>query len=189
MLPLLGQQHAVDLQPPFGPAKALVSPDRRQGLFGSEDGRQLWAEDRRTHERRPVLNVTIRTLTLAWSPDSSAFIVNDRVVSDVEYAYIYDVKTLQRLDLRSLIISADPATTPFLPGTNTAPHSYCHAIRWLDAHRAELQLHGHTAGVRQGNRIRPADCFDFRYSVGRDGVVKKLSEHVSPVTAAGCHGE
>ena len=133
-----------------------------------------------------VFEVTIQTLTLAWSPDSAAFIANDRAVSDLEMAYIYDVKTLDRLDLRSRILAADAGAARFVPGKNTAPHSYFHAIRWLDARHVEVQLHGHTDGIRAGRSVRPGDCFDLRYRVGRDGAVEKLSQRVSALTATGC---
>jgi hypothetical protein len=88
-----GQQPSVPLRPPFGPANRLVSPDRAYALFGNDQAARLWLEDTRTHQRLEVVKATIQTLTLAWSPDSAAFIVNDRVVSDLEFSYIYNVKT------------------------------------------------------------------------------------------------
>jgi hypothetical protein len=136
-----------------------------------------------------VLKVTVQTLTLAWSPDSAAFIANDRAVSDLEIAYIYDVKTLDRLDLRSPILAADSEAARFVPSEHAAPHSYFHAIRWLDARQVEVQLHGHTDGTRNGTSVRPGDCFDLRYRVGRDGVVQKLSQRVSAISdKKGCDG-
>jgi len=90
----------------------------------------------------------------------------------------HDVKTLDRVDVRSRILAADAAAARFVPGVDTAPHSYVHAIRWLDARRVEVQLHGHTDWVRVGASVRPGDCFDLRYRVGRDGSVQKLSQRV-----------
>jgi hypothetical protein len=182
-----GQRQSAPLKPPFGPANQLVSPDGAYALFGGDAALcQLWLEDRRTHERKTVFRVTLQTLTLAWSPDSAAFIANDRAVSDLEYAYIYDVKTLVRLDLRSRILAADAEAARFVPGHNTAPHSYFHAIRWLDARHVEVQLHGHTDGTQVGTSVRPGDCFDLRYRVARDGTVEKLSRRLAALTAKGC---
>lgn len=183
-----GQQRSAPLGPPLGPASPLVSPDGAYALTGSEKAPQLWLEDTRTHRRRMVFEVTLQTLTLAWSPDSAAFIANDRAVSDLEMAYIYDVKTLGRLDVRSRILAADAEAARFVPGRNTAPHSYCHAIRWLDARQVEVQLHGHTDGTRRGTSVQPGACFDLRYRVARDGAVHKLSQRVFAIPAEGCGG-
>jgi hypothetical protein len=172
---------------PFGPASRLVSPDGAYALFASDRAPQLWLEDTRSGRRMMVFKVTLQTLTLAWSPDSAAFIANDRAVSDVEFAYLYDVKTLDRLDLRSRILAADPHAARFVPGEHTAPHSYFHAIRWLDARHVEVQLHGHTDGVREVAAILPGQCFDLRYRVSRDGAVEKLSERVEAVSSQDCN--
>lgn len=180
------QQQSAPLKPPFAPTNQLVSPDGAYALFGSDQASQLWLEDESTHERKMVSRLTLQTLTLAWSPDSAAFIANDRAASDVELAYLYDVKTLNRLDLRSCILAADAEAALFVPGQNTAPHSYFHAIRWLDARHVEVKLHGHTDGTRDGTSVRPGECFDLRYRVTRDGAVEKLSRRVSALTAKGC---
>jgi hypothetical protein len=178
----------VPLEAPFGPANQLVSPDRAYALFGSDSAPQLWLEDRRTGQRKMVLRATVQTLSLAWSPDSTAFIANDRVVSDVELAYIYDLKTLHRLDLRSRILAVDAEAARFVPGPNTAPHVYVHAIRWLDERHVEVQLHGHTDGTWTGTAVRPGNCFDLRYRVSREGEVHKLSQRVAPLGSRECEG-
>jgi len=109
------------------------------------------------HERRKVMEVTVLpTVTLSWSPDSAAFIANDRAFSDVENAYIYDVKTLERIDLRRQILAADgTAASRFTSDANPAAnHSYFHALRWLDARHVEMQLYGHTDGTPNGKPFR-----------------------------------
>jgi len=196
-----GQERSVHLKMPYGEANPLISPDGVFALFGSDAAScQLWLEGRRTHERKMVLRATLQTLTVAWSSDSTAFIANDRATSDVEIAWVYEAKTLDRLDLRSLIVATDPGSARFLvPGQiNIAPAaeanakvpttSHVHAIRWLDALHVEAQLVGHTTGVRVGESIQPGDCFDLRYRIGRDGSVQKLSQRVSEITSKGCPG-
>jgi len=180
------QLPSVALEPPYGPDHKLVSPNGSYALYGLDQPAQLRLEDLRTHQSKLVFRVTVQTLTLAWSPDGTAFIANDRASSDLEFAYIFDVNTLHHLDLRSRILAAHPAAARFAPGPNTAPHSYCHAIRWLDARHVEVALHGHTDGVRISDSVHPGDCFDLRYRVSRDGAVEKLSQRVSPVTSKGC---
>ena len=171
----------------FDPAEPLVSPDRAYVLSGSETSHQLWLEETRTHHRRTVLDqVTLITMTLAWAPDSSAFAVSDRFASDSEVAYIYDARTLDRLDLRSRIIAAYPDTARFVPGLDAAPHSYCHVMRWPDPQHVEVRLFGHTDGIRIGSTFRPGECFDLRFRVGRDGDVQKISQRVLPASDKGC---
>jgi hypothetical protein len=180
------QQRSLPLQSPYGPSSWLASPDGAYALFGSDKAPELWLEDTRTHQRKKVFEVTLQTLTLAWSPDSTAFVANDREASDLEMAYLYDVNTLDRVDVRGRILGADAAAARFVPSANAAPHSYFHAIRWLDTRHVEVQLHGHTDGVRIGASVRPGDCFDLRYRVDRDGAVQKLSERVLPLTDKAC---
>ena len=184
-----GQQQSAPLWPPFGPANQIASPDGAYALFGGDKEAELWLEDTRSHRRKSVVKITVQTLSIAWSPDSTAFAVNDRAVSDLETAYIYNVKTLERLDLRRSILAADPEARSFVPSGNAAPHSYFHVLRWLDAKHVEVQLHGHTDGIRIGSTVRPGDCFDLRYRVDRASVVQKLSRVVSPITGQkGCDG-
>ncbi len=171
----------------FDPSERIVSPDRAWAILGSDTAHQLWLEDTRTHRRRTVLDdVTIATMSVSWAPDSSAFAVSDRYASDVEVAYIYDVRTLERVDVRARILAAYPGTARFVPGPEAAPHSYCGVVRWLDAGHVKVRLNGHTDGVRVGSTIRPGDCFDLRFRVGRDGSVRELSRKVLPVSDKGC---
>ena len=180
-----GQQTA-SLPRPVDPAHPLISPDGSYALYGIPDAAQLWLENRTTHERRLVLDATIQTMTLAWSPDSVAFAVNDRWASDQEIAYIYTAATLDRLELRAPVLAADPQAARFVPGPGSAPHSYFHTIRWLDPENVELQLHGHTDGVREGNLVRPGECFDLRYRVSRGGKAHKVSQTVLPAGSQAC---
>jgi len=183
------QQRSAPLRPPFGPANPIISPNGGFALFGDDKDAELWLEDTRSHQRKSIVKITVQTLSLAWSPDSTAFVVNDRAVSDLETAYIYNVKTLDRLDLRRAILAADAEAGTFVPRGNAGPHSYFHVLRWLDATHVEVQLHGHTDGRRDGSAVRPGDCFDVRYRVDRAGVVQKLSRALSPITdQKGCDG-
>jgi hypothetical protein len=180
MTPIQGQQPSVPLR--------LASPDGAYALFGNEQAARLWLERTPTHQRMIVAKVAVQTLTLSWSPDSAAFILNDREVSDLEISYLYDVKTLDRLDLRSRILAADSEAVRFVQSEYSA-HAYFHAIRWLDAPHVEVQLHGYTGGTRNGNTVRPGDCFDLRYRAGGDGTVRKVSQQVSPINdKTGCEG-
>ncbi len=182
MLP--GQPQAAYLTAPFGAANPLVSPDGAYHLFGEQSSvaerNVLWLEDRRTHGRRLVLHATVQTLTLAWSPDSAAFIVNDRAVSDVENAYIFDAKTLHRVELNGRIAAAvEPGNRRFLKSRQGQMHSYFHATRWLDASHVEAVLFGHTDTIG-------SECFNLRFRIGKDGTTEKLSQRVAAEDSNAC---
>jgi hypothetical protein len=187
--PASGQPGVVSLKPPFGIANGLVSPDGAYVLFGSDTAPQLWLEDKGTHERRKVFDATVQTLTLAWSPDSAAFIANDHAFSDVENSYIYDLKTLRRIDLRSRILAVDPEAADLAANRSGSPHLYFHAIRWLDARHVEVQLCGHAGGMSDTTTtIPPAECFDLRYRADTDGLLKKVSWRIFSLNSKECEG-
>ena len=99
----------------------------------------------------------------------AAFIVNDREMSDVENAHIFDAKTLARLDLSERIsATAGPDAAQFLKQRND--HSYFHAMRWIDAQHVEMQLYGH----------------DLRFRVSRDGAVEKQSQRTGVLGSDTC---
>lgn len=157
-----GQQSSVvPIGPPFGSANQLVSPDGALGLFGIDQVAQLWLEDIRTRRRRLVLTATVQTLTVAWSPESAAFIVNDRETSDLEFAYVYDSKTLDRLDLRGRILVTDPKAVRFVPGVKTAPIPISMQSdgwtlgKWSCNSTATLTVSGEVAMFSPGRVLRP----------------------------------
>ena len=133
-----------------------------------------------------MFRVTIQTLSVAWAPDSAAFIANDRAFSDIETAYIYDVKTLNRVDLGGRVGAADPGVARFLPNGSNSPPSHFHAIRWMDSQHVEVQLNGHMDGAGNGTSVRPGDCFDLRYRVSRKGAVQQLSSRESSLDSKAC---
>jgi len=181
-----GQPRAVSLQAPYGPEHQLVSPNGVYSLFGIQSPinaeNALWLEDRKTHQRKIVFPVTVQTLTVAWAPDSAAFLANDRAASDIENAYIFDVKTLDRLDLTERITAhAEPR---FRKEQND--HSYFHATCWLDARHVEVELYGHTDGIPKGTHVQAGACFNLRYRVSRDGAVQKLSQRIASLDSKDC---
>jgi hypothetical protein len=182
---IAAQQRAVDLKGSQGPGNALVSPDGAHGLFWGPVG--LWIDDRRTHGQRFVMIVAVTpTATMAWSPDSAAFVVNHRVASDLEIAYLFDAKTLDQIDLGGRIAAADPELTRFIPNGANSPGAHFHAGRWLDAGHVQVEVQGHTVGERVGNAVRSGECYGFRYSVSRMGRVRKLGGRAASLDSEVC---
>jgi len=160
---------------PNGPFTRLSSPNGSHILYGvpyqsgTNDGPQLWIEDTRTHQRKMLLSVG-STLSAAWSPDGTSFFVEDHWASDRARAYIYDVDTLQRLDLGGRILTVDQSARRFADG-----HAYFDFERWDDEQQMSVRFHGHTDQP-------PVVCFDFQYRVNQgSGAVVKLSQHVFPI--------
>jgi hypothetical protein len=169
-----------ELSLPYGPITRLASPDGSHILYGVpyqsgvDDGPQLWIEDTRTQQREMLLSIA-GTLSAVWSPDGSAFSVEDHGASDSARAYLYDARTLQRLDLASRILAVDPGAERF-----TDAHKYWGLERWESAQQVIVRFHGHTDQP-------PVVCFNFRYRVSRAGSVEKLSQRVFPVNGeTGC---
>jgi hypothetical protein len=153
----------------------LASPDGSKTLFlvpyrnGVNNEAQLWVEDARTHQRQMLMNIA-RTLSAAWNADSNAFYVQDNQNSDDTLSYIYDAKTLKRLNLAERILVSDPGAERFTGG-----HFYFDVDRWQGPEQVMVRLHGHT------DEPPPVVCFDSRYRVTRAGAVAKLSQRVFPV--------
>jgi len=159
-----------------GPDTRLTSPDGRYILYRVDVPDQLWIEDTHTHRRQLLISVG-STLSASWSPDGLAFLVQDHWASDRARAFVYDANTLQRLDLGSSILAADPDVKQFANG-----HAYFDVDRWEDAQHVVVYFHGHTDQF-------PVACFDFRYRVSRAGTVEKLSQRVFPTDEkTGCRG-
>jgi hypothetical protein len=182
---------AIYLTAPFGKANAFVSPDGEHALWGDYKNVELQMEDTKTRADHLVARMTVQTLSLAWSPDSRYFAVNDRPASSIEDAYIFNTATLERIKLRDRLTTARPEVTRYFLSDNfrgrlthgrSVLHSYLHVLRWLDNQHVELQLHGDTDGRfahdNPDRHLYPAECFDLRYSVGLDGSVRRISIHV-----------
>jgi hypothetical protein len=129
---------------------------------------KLWLEDGSSHARTLLLNPG-SSASAGWSPDGSAFFVNDREASDQEFAYFYETASLKKMNLDDKILAADPGAKRFLEG-----HFYFEVKRWLGSGAAEVWLDGHTDAA-------PVQCFLRRYRVRRSGAVQKLSEDMRPV--------
>jgi len=143
---------------PYGRAKAIPSPDGRHALWGDYSQSQLWMEDTSTHADRLVGPYTVQTISLAWSPDSRHFVVNDRETSTESDADVFDTETLQRTNLRDRLTAKVPEAMAYLVGNKPESqrgkvshgrdvmHAYVDVLRWIDDDHLELQLHGNFAG-------------------------------------------
>jgi hypothetical protein len=170
---------AQTLDLPWGPVKRLASPDGSKILYGvpyqegRNEGPSLWMEDEGTRGRTKLFDIG-STLTAAWSPDGSAFYVNNHWASDREQAYIYDAATMRRLDIGARIQSADSQSRGLATG-----HTYFRVTGWEGTEQVAVSFFGHTDEP-------PVLCFTLRYRVNKAGVVTKLSQRITPATAKFC---
>jgi hypothetical protein len=166
----------------------LPSPDRRYALVGTTVRTdlptvkcpacysleaKLWLENTSSHARTLLLSPG-SSASAGWSPDGSAFFVNDREGSNQESAYIYLTESLKKLDLDDRILAVDPGAERFVQG-----HAYFEVNRWQGNGAVEVWLSGHTDEA-------PVQCFLLRYRVSRSGIAEKLSEDVRPVDRTFC---
>ena len=159
------------LELPFGPVTRLPSPNGLYVLYGQSS--QLWMENTRDHKRKMLLEVN-RNVRAGWSPDSAAFFVEDNASSDSTRSFLYEVSSLQRLDIADHILTADPSAQRFAEG-----HAYFRVERWEGTQHVLINFNGHTDQF-------PVQCFTMRYRVSRSGTVRKLLQRIRPVTAHGC---
>ena len=162
------------LQVPHGTLTELASPDGRFVLFGLpfqagvRDGPELWIRETKTGERHLLVSLG-STAHAEWAPDGSAFYVADHQSSDRALTWVYDASGRGRLDVSDILLKADPELLPF-----TNAHVYVNALKWLNSQTLLVSYSGHTDEP-------PVRCFLFRYTVWRDGAVKRLYRRVAPV--------
>jgi hypothetical protein len=175
-----GQPGAV-LDFPFGPLTRLASPDGSLILYGVpfqkgvNEGPQLWLEDTRTAQRQKLLDVS-DGVSAGWSPDGTRFYVEDHSSSSSTESYIYDARSLKRLDLGALIRKSDSSISRFASG-----HAYFDMERWDTPEAVIVHFYGHTDEP-------PVVCFDLRYRVKFSGTTTKLEQHVFPPDSKSCRG-
>jgi hypothetical protein len=180
----LGQvngQPAAALDLPFGPITRLASPDGSLILYGvpfqkgGNEGPQLWLEDARTHQRQKLLDIS-DGVSAGWSPDGTEFYVQDHSSSSSTESYIYDARSLKRVDLGALIRRSDSSISRFASG-----HAYFDMERWESLETVIVHFYGHTDEP-------PVVCFDLRYRVKLSGTTIKLEQHVFPPGSKSCRG-
>src|ERR1043165_8348627 len=74
-----------------------------------------------------------------WSPDSSHIAVTDWWASDRADVFLYDVATP---GLGRSVASLVPRTA--IPKKEFMGHCYFEASKWLDSHRVQIKVSGHT---------------------------------------------
>jgi hypothetical protein len=173
-----GQPAAV-LDLPFGPLTRLASPDGSLILYGVpfqkgvNKGPQLWLGDARTDQRQKLLDIS-DGVSAGWSPDGTKFYVQDHSSSSSTESYIYDARSLKRVDLGALITKSDSSISRFASG-----HAYFDMERWESPEAVIVHFYGHTDEP-------PVVCFDLRYRVKFSGTTTKLEEHLFPPDSKGC---
>lgn len=169
---VVAQPPSVILVMPYGSPSRLVSPDHQWLLYGvpyqpaASHGPELWLENLRTHRRQKVLDIP-DTLRAGWFPDSAQFWVEDHTASDRTQTYIYNPATLQSLDIRKAVLSADPSIRPLDDG-----HRY-YNVEKAGTQTLLINFRGHTDEP-------PVTCFDAHYRVTRAGAVQRLERRVRP---------
>ena len=172
---------AAVLDLPFGSITRLLSPDGSLILYGVpfqkevNGGPQLWLEDARTHQRQKLLDIS-DGVSAGWSSHGTEFYVQDHSSSSSTESYIYDARSLKRVDLGALIRKSDSSISRFASG-----HAYFDMERWESPETVILHFYGHTDEP-------PVVCFDLRYRVKLSGTTTKLEQHVFPPGSKFCRG-
>ena len=165
-----GQPHA-SLDLPFGPITRLASPDGSLILYGVpfqkgvNEGPQLWLEDGRTHQRQKLLDIS-DSVFAGWSPDGMKFYVQDHSSSSSTECYIYNARSLKRVDLGAMIRKSDSSISRFAFG-----HAYVDMERWESPDMVIVHFKGHTDEP-------PVVCVDLHYQVKLGGTPTRLYQNL-----------
>lgn len=176
-----GQATLPALDLPFGPVTRLASPDGSRILYGVpyqsgvNQGPQLWIEDARSHQRQKLLDIS-DGVSAGWSADGDRFYVQDHSSSSSTESYIYDARSLKRVDLGALVRKSDPGIGRFAAG-----HAYFDVDRWEGPTAVIVHFYGHTDEP-------PVVCFDLHYRVSLTGDVVKLEQRTFPPGSTFCQG-
>jgi hypothetical protein len=120
------------------------NPDSGQKLF-------LVSHDGTMRELRHVE----RSCDVLWSADSSHIAVTDWIGSDVSDIFVYTVTNLP-----SCISLTGLFPQNVLPQNEANGHCYYEAMRWLDVHRLQIHIFGHT-DEEAGHEFDHAYIFDI----------------------------
>jgi hypothetical protein len=152
-------------------ANPLFCPGTKQSK-NQEFANDLSLINERAHDKKLVLKYGTGGDAI-WAPDSAAFIVNNRIGSNLGEAYLYRTDSLKKLDLTETLLSKDPSIHKLMGG-----HRYVLARKWLSKDTALVQFCGHTDQT-------PVVQFDFRYQINLDGAVRQLSRKQSALNDQG----
>lgn len=179
MLALQAATPPATLDWPFGHRSELPSPDGQHVIYGepyqpgAREGPELWVRHRRRSDRKRLLQLA-STARAFWYPDSRNFLVIVGEGSDSRTSYIYDTEGRVVYDIRAVLLRRDRELSAIAGG-----HFYVAVERLLDPDTVRVAAFGHTDEP-------PVRCFRFVYTVTRSGKTERLSNRVSPATAAVC---
>lgn len=98
----------------------------------------------RRDQRKPILLRSYdRDVDILWSPDSSAFVVNDWIGSNITNPYLYYVNnTSHPIEITSKLFAALKGG-PDRYSLNNSDHLYVFATRWRTPTSLEIKVTGH----------------------------------------------
>lgn len=130
----------------FPSSRIAVSPNGRFAVIDPDSDEQryhsLFLEDRRTHERRKLLEYQ-RWVEVLWNPNSTSFAVNDHMGSNISESYVYSTDPdKQRIDVEGKIL-AQMKTPGEKASVTQNLHVYWEAVRWVDSKTLRVKVWGY----------------------------------------------
>lgn len=168
----LPQRRTVRIPSPNGRWLLIASP------FSISGGETLTLENKRTRQRTVIKHYD-RDIDVGWSPDSTAFFLNDAEGSNVEDAYIYRPNSNTPLLLDDILLKNDVWASEIV-----ADHTYFQVRRWLDPRTVVVEFCEHNSDATGYGG------FDLMYRVqfdehGQNVIVRPLSPHTGPFHYSG----
>lgn len=141
-----------------GPKSELKSPNGLYAIKNIDDprfDRELVCQNYSSHlvflkkgqKKQVPFKKYFRNVDILWSPDSSAFVLNDWIGSNVAESYLYRVTRLtQPIDIGSKLILTNENDKHSVAEAAKFGAVYTFVSRWKDPTSLEIKLAGHSIG-------------------------------------------
>ena len=165
---------------PTDKVESIPSPNGRWVLVATpSETRTVTLVDKES-QKRALIKEYDRSLQIGWSPDSSAFFLNDAYASNLEDAYVYFIAFGKPVLLNDYVLGHDSEAKSV---AKKVDHAYFQVGNWTNAGTLLLEYCGHGGEA-------PGIQFDFIYKIDfRDFdsyawrvEVKRVSRRLGPLS-------
>jgi WD40 repeat protein len=164
---------------PTNKVESIPSPNGRWVLIASpSESRTVTLLDKE-RQKRTLIKEYDGSLQIGWSPDSSAFFLNDAYASNLEDAYVYLIAFGKPVRLSDFVFGHDSEAKS---AAKKADHTYFRVGNWTNGGSLLLEFCGHGGEA-------PGIQFDFIYRVDLHDLearnvgvtVKRVSRKLGPL--------
>lgn len=168
---------------PTNKVELIRSPNGRWVLLASPGESKTLTLLDMEHKRRIPIKEYDESLQVGWSPDSTAFFVNDAYASNLEDAYVYFLAFGKPILLNDFVLEHDSEAKSLAKKAN---HVYFRVANWTNPGVLLLEFcgHGEEAPGTQFDFIYDLHLQDFHDYYSRRVTVKRVSRKLGPLDSS-----